>query len=237
MTAEILKEFFTEVLRPRARVLFCHIRRNKGMATKTFEYCSLEYLNQWFINDMGYCQALANGNKSEKLAALKSAGVVYKVARNLDSKYDEKKGLTRYEPVLDIIDPLKSTQFENNPVKEILEIEKSLSEKYGNKSLLSLTTKFLWIKIKQPILIYDSRAKDALGTESGDLEDYYKKWREEFKANQKEIVDVCSKLPDMNKYAVNQEVGTKEYIREISNNTWFHERVFDNYLWNKGNLV
>ncbi|MGA7564272.1 MAG: hypothetical protein WBW55_13780 [Desulfobaccales bacterium] len=207
------------------------------MPTTTFEYCSLDYLNQWFSNDMGYCQALANGNKSEKLDALKSAGSFYKVARNLPSKYDEKKELERYAPVFEIIDPLRRDQFENDPVKQIREIEKRIAEKYGNKSLLSLTTKFLWIKIKQPILIYDSRAMDALGTESGDLEAYYKKWREEFKANQKEIVEVCSKLADMNKYALNQEVGTKKYIMEISNKTWFHERVFDNYLWNKGNLL
>jgi hypothetical protein len=183
---------------------------------------------------MRYCQALANGDKSEKLTVLKNAGGFYRVARNLPSEYDEKKGLIRYGPVLDIIDPLKPIQFENNPIKEILEIEKRISEKYGNKSLLSLTTKFLWIKIKQPILIYNSQARIALGIENGALDAYYK-WREEFKANQIEIVEVCSKLPDMNKYAVNQEVGTKEYIREISEETWFHERVFDNYLWNKGN--
>jgi len=205
------------------------------MAIKTFEYCSLHYLNQWLTYDMGYCQALANGNKSEKLTALKNAGGFYRVARNLPSEYDEKKGLARYEPVLDIIDPLKPIQFENNPVEEILEIEKSISEKYGNRSVLSLTTKFLWIKIKQPILIYDSQARIAVGTENGVLDAYYEKWREEFKANQREIVEVCSKLPDMNKYTVNQEIGTKEYIREISNETWFHERVFDIYLWNKGN--
>lgn len=205
------------------------------MATKTFEYCSLDYLNQWLTYDMTYCHTLANGNKSEKLTALKNAGGFYKIARNLLSIYDEGKGLTRYEPVLDIIDPLKPIQFENNPVNEIFEIERRISEKYGNKGLLSLTTKFLWIKIKQPILIYDSKARIALGTENGVLDAYYEKWREEFKANQREIVDVCSKLPDMNKYAVNQEVGTKEYIREISDETWFHERVFDIYLWNKGN--
>jgi hypothetical protein len=205
------------------------------LAIKTFEYCSLQYLNQWFAYDMGYCQALANDNRSEKLIALKNAGGFYRVARNLPSECDEKKGLARYGPVLDIIDPLKPIQFENNPVKEILEIKRRISEKYGNKNLLSLTTKFLWIKIKQPIIIYDSQARIALGTETGDLDAYYKKWRQEFKANQREIVEVCSKLPDMNKYTVNQKVGTKEYIREISDETWFHERVFDNYLWNKGN--
>ncbi len=184
---------------------------------------------------MGYCQALANGNNSEKLTALKNAGGFYGIARNLPSKYDEKKGLARYKPVLDIIDPLKPIQFENNLVKEILEIERRISEKYGNRSVLSLTTKFLWIKIKQPILIYDSQARIAVGTGNGALDAYYEKWRKEFKANQKEIVGVCSKLPDMNKYVVNQDVGTREYIREISDETWFHERVFDIYLWNKGN--
>lgn len=205
------------------------------MATKTFEYCSLYYLNLWLTYDMGYCQALANGNKNEKLTALKNAGGFYRVARNLPSEYDEKEGLARYEPVLDIIDPLKPIQFENNPVKEIREIEKRISEKYGDRSVLSLTTKFLWIKIKRPILIYDSQARIAVGTKNGDLDTYYEKWREGFKANQGEIGEVCLKLTDMNKYAVNQEIGTKEYIKMISDEAWFHERVFDIYLWNKGN--
>jgi len=44
------------------------------MKTETFEDFSLQYLNQWLTYDMGYCQALANGNKSEKLSALKKAG-------------------------------------------------------------------------------------------------------------------------------------------------------------------
>lgn len=205
------------------------------MTTITFEYCSLHYLNQWLTYDMGYCQALATGNKNEKLTTFKKAGGFYRVARNLPSEYDEKKGLARYEPVFDIIDPLTPNQFENNPVKQISEIERRISEKYGNISVLSLTTKFLWIKIKQPILIYDSQARNAVDTENGDLHAYYEKWREKFKANQREIVEACSKLPDMHKYAVNQEVGTKEYILEISAKTWFHERVFDIYLWHKGN--
>jgi len=205
------------------------------VATKTFEYCSLLYLNQWLMYDMGYCEALSNGNRSEKLKALKNAGGFYRVARNLPSIYDEKRALARYEPVLDIIDPLKPDDFKDDPVKEIREIERRISVKYGNKNLLSLTTKFLWIKIKHPVLIYDSQVRNALHTKDGALDVYYEKWREEFKANEGKIIEACSRLPDMNKYAVNQEVGTEEYIREISNETWFHERVFDIYLWNKGN--
>ena len=206
------------------------------MATKTFEHCSLHYLNQWLTYDMGCCQALANDDKSMKLTTLKKAGSFYRVARNLPSKYDKGKGLARYQPVLDIIDYLKPSQFENNSVKEIVKISEKISEKYGGKKVLSLTTKFLWIKIKQPILIYDSRARIALGTKNQDLDACYEKWHKEFKVHQGEIAKACSKLPDMNKYAINQEIGTKEYIEEISKEPWFHERVFDIFLWSKGNL-
>lgn len=201
------------------------------MAGKTFEYCSLHYLNQWFTYDMGYCKVFADGNENEKLTALKNAGGFYGVARNLPSEYDEGKGLDRYKPVLDIIDPLEPKHFENNTVEKILEVGKRISEKYGNRGVLSLTTKFLWIKIKQPILIYDSQARLALGSDNGVLDDYYRRWFKEFNVHQAEIVEVCSKLPAMKKYAANQEVD----IRSIALETWFHERVFDIYLWSKGN--
>ncbi|MER2528770.1 MAG: hypothetical protein ABTR07_12645, partial [Candidatus Competibacter denitrificans] len=163
----------------------------------SFEYCSLHYLNQWLSYDMGYCQALTNGNKEEKLIALKKAGGFYRISRNLPSEYDEKKGLARYEIVLDIIDKLESAHFEKNPVKEILAAEEKISERYGNRKTLSLTTKFLWIKVKQPILIYDSQARIALGVRDRDLEAYYDQWSKSFRKDQAKITEVCSKLPDM----------------------------------------
>src|SRR5712692_2920494 len=197
----------------------------KGMTTTTFEYCSLHYLNLWLKNDMNYCHALATGNWGEKLTALREAAVAYSVARTLPSKLDRP---ARYERLLDIIDPLEPTQFQDDPPREIRKIARKVSEAYGGRNVLSATTKFLWIKIKQPILVFDSRARNALSIRNNnDLEGFYDKWREGFKANESAIVNACSKLPDMNKYAVNQEVATREYIREISDQTWFHERVFD----------
>src|SRR5712691_8629898 len=143
------------------------------MATTTFEYCSLHYLNLWLKDDMKYCHALAKGNRSEKLSALRTAAVTYKVARTLLLKLD---GPARYERLLDIIDSLEPAQFENNVVEEIRDVATRISEKYGGRNVLSATTKFLWIKIKQPILIYDSQARNALGAR--DLADFYDKWRE-----------------------------------------------------------
>ena len=127
------------------------------MAIRTFEYCSLHYLNQWLTYDMWYCQVLSKDNKKNKLTALKNAGSFYRVARNLPSEFDAKKGMARYEPVLDILDKIDRNQFQDDPVNEILNVEKEISKQYGNRSVLSLTTKFLWLKVKQPILIYDSQ--------------------------------------------------------------------------------
>jgi hypothetical protein len=205
------------------------------MATTTFEYCSLSYLNLWLKDDKNYCDALATGNRSEKLSALRSAAFTYRIARTLHSSLT---GPARYESLLDIIDSQEPIQFENDIVKEIRNVAARISVKYGHRNVLSATTKFLWIKIKQPILIFDSRARNALGIRNNNgLEDFYDKWRAGFENNKTAIVNACSKLPEMNKYALDQEVATKDYIRKISNKTWFHERVFDIYLWNKGGNV
>ncbi len=205
------------------------------MATRTFEYCSLHYLNQWLSNDRRYCQGLSNEDKKIKLDVLKEAGGFYRIARNLPTKFDEDKGLKRYSPVLDILDEVERHRFQDNPVKEILNIEKKISKLYGNRSLLSLTTKILWLKIQQPILIYDSQARMALETENGDLATYYEKWHGKFWTFQNDIKKACAKLPNLHLYTLDQNIGTKKYIQEISSQSWFHERVLDIYLWSSGN--
>lgn len=204
---------------------------------QTFEYSSLYYLNQWLSYDKDYCLALSGSNQKEKLSALKSAGGFYRVARNLPTAFDEKIGIERYQPVLDIIDNLSIDQFEKDPVKKILEIETEISNKYGNRGVLSLTTKFLWLKFKSPILIYDSQARIAVGSKNGDLQDYYENWLAEFENHKEEIQSVCTILSSLSLYVVDQRFADKKYIDEISSNKWFHERVFDIYLWSKGAML
>lgn len=201
---------------------------------QSFEYCSLHYLNQWLLYDSAYCLALEGGNQKEKLSALKKAGGFYKVARNLPTAFDKKRGIERYKPVLDIIDGLSISQFDKDPVSKIIETEAKISSQYGNRGVLSLTTKFLWLKFKAPILIYDSQARIAVKSQDGDLCGYYSNWKNEFSKYETEIIIACTKLPNLSLYAVDQQVATKGYIHKISSNKWFHERVFDIYLWNRG---
>jgi len=201
------------------------------MATYTFDYCSLYYLNQWLEHDKKYSEALEDGNETTKLSALKKALSFYGIARNLPTEYDEKKGLTRYKPVLDIIDSLKAEDFQDNIVEKICKVEARISQKYGNKGVLSLSTKLLWLKLKSPIIIYDNQARLALGTKVGDLDSYYNCWRKKFEVHSEEISNACERLYKMSKYAVDQDIGTKDYIQNISSEQWFKERVFDIYLW------
>lgn len=205
------------------------------MAIQTFEYCSLHYLNQWLNFDRNFCKAFVSRDKTERLETLKKAGSLYRVARNLPRKYDLEKGYKRYGPVLDILDSVDKGAFVESPVKRISEIARKISKKYGDRNVLSLTTKFLWFKFKSPIKIYDSQAKTALGATNGDLSDFYQKWNSEFDMHRGQIESACSKLPDLHLFAVDQKIGTREYIQEVSVQQWFHERVFDIFLWSKGN--
>ena len=206
-----------------------------GMAIQTFEYCSLYYLNQWLKYDRGYCDALSGNDNDRKVSALKKAAGFYRVARNLRT---EDKEASRYQPVLDILDSIDPKKFKGdqnkNIVDEIKNVESRISKIYGGRNVLSLTTKFLWLKVKSPIVIYDSQAREAVGAKNNDLDDYYEKWKDQFDNYEKKIESACSKLPDMHLYAVNHEAGTKKYIIEHSSEPWFSERVFDIYLWHKG---
>jgi len=119
-----------------------------------FNSYALRYLNQWVKHDRPCCEALEGHDNSQKLKTLKAVAVEYRIARNLPTRYDVKKRLLRFRPVLEIIDRQERADFiGDNLVREIMQVSKEISEKYGGHDYLSLTTKFLWMKMKSPIII------------------------------------------------------------------------------------
>jgi hypothetical protein len=150
------------------------------MPANEFKPYALHYLNLWLSQDRESCEALAGNDEHKKLKQLKKAAVFYRVARNLPKQYDQKKGLERYGPILKILEPLKRKDFLGEPLlRYIEEVRCKISAAYGNHGTLSLTTKFLWLKIRSPILIYNSQARRALLAPQGDLAKYYSLWRDE----------------------------------------------------------
>lgn len=199
-----------------------------------FKCCALNYLNQWLTHDSIYCETLAGDDEAKKLKALKKATVFYRVARNLHKEHDSKKGLPRFKPLLDVLELQTPDAFTTNLVESIDKARRLISEQYGDRGVLSLTTKFLWFKVKSPIIVYDGNAKKALKVWTDDLSAYYSAWRTRFNAVADDIDLACDSLQDVLEYSVNPQLATASYVRDLSSRQWFKERVFDNYLWNLG---
>ena len=200
----------------------------------SWEYFSLHYLDMWLRHDRLYHESLNNGTCEEKLVSIKKAATYYKVARNLPKEHDEDIGRARYEPILKILDKVGAADFSGDVVKSISRVQKKISKAYGDRGVLSITTKLLWLKIRNPIIIYDSQARKALNTEDGDLLGFYEAWRAGYRAHSEDIATVCANLIGVSKYSCDQTIATPQYVQAISAQPWFQERVFDVYLWHEG---
>jgi hypothetical protein len=140
------------------------------MPKTQFKYYALHYLNLWTSQDRECCEALARSDKKEKLRTLAKAAVSYGIARNLRTRYDEGKGLLRLDPILKIVDRLDRADFRGDKFHSSIEsVRRRISQQYGGRNVLFATTKFLWLKLQSPIIIYDSRARKALEVRSGEF--------------------------------------------------------------------
>lgn len=206
-----------------------------AMPKNTFDYYALHYLNLWVSRDRMWCEALAGSDDSKKLRALAKAAAFYRIARNLRMCYDTGKDLPRYRPILKILDALNPDDFQAEKLlPSIMKVRDKISAEYGKREVLSATTKLLWLKIQSPIIIYDRQARNALKTAPGRIEEYYKKWREEFDRNEQQVRDACTALQKVHRYTECADLTTPEYIAKTTSLPWFRERVFDVYLWRKG---
>lgn len=203
------------------------------MPPVTFEYSALYYLNQWLLRDRKYCDAFNGSDENVQLEALREAAIFYGVARNLPCKHDSHIG--RLKPILDVIASVLPQDFqEPHLIPKVLEVRNALSNAYGGNDLLSLTTKFLWLRLKQPIIIYDGNARRALQATDGDLKDFYSKWRNQFGRNRTAIQNACNLLQGIHRFSIDPVSATPQYISKVASEEWFQERVFDIYLWHEG---
>jgi len=203
------------------------------MPKLTFDCCALQYLNQWLEHDKKYYEDFNNVNlvKSDKLNSLKAAATFYKIARNLPTSFEKDMNVERYQPVLDILETISIENITNNVIEELNRVRKSISLQYGGRDVLSLTSKLLWLKFRSPIIIYDSKVRQAVGAFNNNYEDYCKKWNDKYKEHELDIEIACIKLHEVKNYCIDPDVATQDYIKEIAKEKWFRERVLDIYLW------
>lgn len=207
------------------------------MPEQSLDYCALHYLNQYYSQDCKYIEMFDGGKQSrdEKRRLLREAATFYRVARNVPGNDKDDPARERYEPVLQVLTRTSRTDFSVNTVKKIEQVERRLWVATGRKNrVTSFTTKMLWLMHQDDIIIYDSLARKGLGIPGAELDEFYGTWRQRFEMKRNEIFDACGRLPNRHKHVYNAGRTSADDIRHTIQFQWFHERVFDIYLWFKG---
>ena len=138
-----------------------------------WEYCSLYYLQQWLSGERRLHDALSGTDERSIREGLSDAVKSFRVARNLPRKYDADRGLKRYEPLLEVFLQLQKQEIsESNFINVFDNFQSEISKKYGGKKLISLSSKLLWLRYRDPFIIYDSRARTSLEVTPGDYSEY-----------------------------------------------------------------
>jgi hypothetical protein len=187
----------------------------------SIDYCALKYLNNYLEFEKEILESYDLKNKKWEHDNFKKFATYFKVARNLEKSTDDDP---RYSIICDIINNFKITE---NNIENVNSLFEKVKVKY-DKELVSLCSKALWFKNKE-IRIYDSQAKNGLTFLSKknilNYEEYYNIWNNYYELSKNNIIKSTLKLKEIDNYTL-----FNNFDKQLLNQTWFNERVFDTYL-------
>jgi hypothetical protein len=104
---------------------------------------------------------------------------------------------------------------------------------------ISAASKFLWIRQQLPVVIFDRRAKNSLlnlGAKlDGKYTTYRAEWLKQFDQRELDIQKASAELVRVKDFSPSEE--TEEHLIAIVSSRWFHEGVFDKFLWWNGERI
>lgn len=187
-----------------------------------FDYFSLKYLILW-QNVERPIQRAMSGNPAP--AELRRAMHSFRIARSFAGIADETKAMS-------VIQALKGVG--KSGATSVEELASIFEKKFDHRNV-SAASKLLWMRHRTPFLIYDRNARVALGQLAGtradvDYAGFESAWRAEYSKSALRVAEASGRLLQLDRYFSHLDEG----LDELVNQTWFHERVFDNYLWDMG---
>ena len=204
------------------------------MTQRALERSAIQYAEFWLRRERSFVEALAGHDPDARLQGLRSAAGYFRIARNFPTEFDLRRGLPRLAPVRDLLeDPSLRhlTQRNLNPLVESL--RRRLGELYGGRDLLSAATKFLWVLRGDPVIIFDSQARVALGTPYADYGAYVDSWRAMYTEYAPAIRAACRPVV-RNRDLAPDPTAQSERAKAGADQEWFRHRVFDIHLWTLG---
>ena len=192
------------------------------MSQRAITSAAKTYARMWTDGERGLVFDLGAVDRTRRLGALQRCAAYFRIARNFPTRFDVERGIPRLAPVLAILDTVRPPLRADRLLSVVAFTSQRLASVYGKKALLSATTKLLWAMHKDPVIIYDSQVRTALGTAPGDYPGYVCRWHSLYFRHASGIRTAVSRM----------KVSGVPFERE-----WFQRRVFDLYLWAEGARV
>jgi len=197
------------------------------MPLRSLPHCAKQYAESWSRGERPIFEALAGTDRGCRLEALQHGAGYFRIARNFKIAFDVGQGLERLAPVLDLLEPFRTSALTGRALCDTIdELRSQLAAGYGGGDRLSAATKLLWLLRRDPVIIYDSQARRALGAPNGDYAKYVELWRSGYRKHKDAIRGACAALSGAGR-------GNADVDRETAQE-WFRQRVYDIYLWNAG---
>ena len=205
-------------------------------------FVAFQFIKQYFQFEKKFIRDYNSQDVNIRLKSLQASANYFSVSRTFPSKFDpsqDKKD--RLRPVINVLDKITKDKSFEGIVDLVNDTEQSLSSEYGNKLVLSATTKFLWLKGCFNVRIYDSQAKRALGFKQNykSYNGFLKKWEEQFDQNKFIIEKVVTEMaldPNLIDYLSFENVSSGE-LDALLRDEKIIARIFDMYLWHEGGVA
>jgi len=195
---------------------------------------AFSYLDQWCNADKRFTEGIAIGQVNDRrVRSIQEAANFYGVSRSLPMLKSERHRLERaLDEVFSVPEPAMND--DRSVIEAVDDLAHRFKTVYG-RFALSAASKLLWLRFKSPIVIYDSRAQSALTKlarrpNRWEYKCYLPKWREQFTSHRGEIAAACNELDRVREFSPADTMSDDEFA-ETTAAPWFHERVFDRYLW------
>lgn len=196
---------------------------------ENFRYFALMYLNDWHQWDKPLSDRIFGRDKLDGRDAFHLAAKYYKVTRNFPIDNEEH----RLQGALELLKSNRGRPTKENVCKKVDQLALAFGDRYG-KNAVSAASKFLWLRYKSPVVIFDSRAKKWLKKNGykvpANYEGYRTQWLAAFSDHRVRIEEACAALVNVQDFSMAFESSAEE-IALLVNSPWFQERVFDKYLW------
>jgi hypothetical protein len=209
-----------------------------------FKFFALAYLNDWWQYDGRFVGGL-RPHQGSRRQCLVDAATYYQVIRSFTVKGDAYQRLDNALNKLDgvIIAVLANVNNIITPANvdtTVTTLATSLGSIYKKngkpQKLVSAASKFLWICRRNPVVIFDDRAKTCLTAMNAmpgtNYKSYWNAWQLEFPKYETRIQAACLALTSTKNFAPNSPA--KMRLNSIVQRRWFRERVFDKFLWWNG---